>query len=476
MRLKNKDILNMPLEKMNAITESFSKVSEGKVLSKNEEVELQSQVLSFGRTLTKCSNGHIVPPEFKPVISEFEKADYDFTKLPMNLKISIDKTYEDLKMVCEKHSGEFKNTHAKLYCSIYEFFKNPLNLKFMNRIRKDPIVKEIDKSKESLNFRSVELWLADNYEESSEIFGIGSAVAGVKGAFAGLSTEITSTCVTIQGLTAVIAFLLVLLTILIVTLIVINLQYKSELADILKHLSGMNENSDDTTQSDVEYAAAKNMVLHTNPLTKNIFYKPVAGSLNTFNKITSKGYDWFNKILLDAKNKKLKKNSRENLEQSEESILATMGIPFWIIFSIIATMIFIKPAVYFVYRLKLKIYEFFNNEAEMLMVNIEDLKAQINNTTSKTEKARLQKIVDKQLRIYNNMAAIANTFYKAEQTASMDARDDIREDDNINYEEVVNNNQEETTQEISDTSYSTDTDPVKNTDNTSSNPKPTVIF
>jgi hypothetical protein len=474
--MKNKDILNMPLEKMNAITESFSKVSEGKVLSRHEEVELQSQVLSFGRTLSKCSNGHIIPPEFKSIVAEFEKVDYDFTKLPLNLKISIDKTYEDLKTVCEKHSGEFKNTHAKLYCNIYEFFNNATNLKFINRIRKDPIAKEIDKSKESLDFRSLELWLSDKREESNE--GIGTFGA-IKGAFLGLSTEVSSTLITVQGLMSIIAFLLVVLALLLTTLIIINIQYKIELSEILKHLSDVNENPN---SEDTQYVAAKNMISHTNPLTKNIFYKPVAGALNTYNKIASGGYEWFNKMLIAAKNNKLRKNSKEDFSKSNEAAVAGaaavagLSAPFWIIFSIIALMIFIKPAVYFVYRLKLKIYEFFNNEAEMLMVNIEDLKAQINNTTSKSEKARLQKIIDKQLKIYNNMSAIANAFYKAEQTASMDARDDTREDDNVNYEEVVNNTQDESVQEISDTTYSTDTDPITATDTTSTTPKPTVIF
>ena len=448
MNFRNKKIIDMPLEKMNAMVDSFSKVSESKVLSDSEEKELKTQVLSFGRCLTKCGNGHLVPPELKETMKTIEKCDYDITKLPVDLKTSLDRTYEDLKFCISNHTGDFKNTQASLYCSIYEFFSNAKNINFLSKIRKDPAIKNASNSKENyindegITIDSIEMWLADNTDVKS-FEGIGSMIAGVKSAFTALSTNVSRSLLSIHSLITILIILIIIAVVLMITLLIINMQYKAELADVLKLL--VQDKLEGKDKEDYKYLAAKNMVDHTNPLSKSLFYKPVSASLNAYSKITTKGEEWLNKTLTAIK----KSKSKEDLDQSGEAIpvigaiatfIGSFTVPFWIIFSLICIFIFIKPAVYFIYRLRLKGYQFFKEEADMLAVNIEELKDKKDNTTSETEKQRLQKIIDKQERIYTNLSSIAEWFYKAQQDAAVDARDDIRDCDSIDYDKIADEN------------------------------------
>ena len=235
---------------------------------------------------------------------------------------------------------------------------------------------------------------------------------------------------------------------------------------------------------DYRYEAAKNMIEHTNPLTKTFLYKPIAGSVNAFGKISDKGYTWFDKALNEAKN--AKPASKESLDNSQEAIpgfitagitwISGLTVPFWIIFSIVCILIFIKPAIYYIYRLKLKMYQFFKLESDMLLVNIEDLEDKAKNATSEIEKNRLLKIVERQRAIYTNFSSIANWFYKSHQEAAMDARDDVRDCDSTDYDAIVN----ETTSVSETDNVTIDTyqtpDPLNNTNNQSGSRKPSVIF
>jgi hypothetical protein len=477
MKLRNKDILDMPLEKMDGMVDSFSKISESKVLTTGETLELKTQILSFGRAITKCGDGHVIPPEMKPIIKDFEKANFEISKLPLTLKNSLSSTYDDFKRLLANNSNEFNKTQAGLYCKIYEFFLNPVNVKFINRIQKDKSSKKLGLSGEDYSFESLEEWISDS--ESTEAFG---SIAAIKSAFATLSSNITSTLLTVKSLAAIIAFLLILVAILLTTLVVINMQYKAELADILKRLSENKLNNDAAI-----YQAAKNMVDHTNPLTKNLYYKPVNGCLASFSKICDKGYQWFDKSLNSANSGKLEDDSKESLDptKSEEilpgfvtsavSVISKATIPFWIIFSLVLIMIFIKPAVYLVYKLRLKVSEFLKEESEMLKVNIFELQKQYEETTSEIEKARLDKIINKQIAVYNNMASFANKIYADQQVAAINSRDEIRIDDKIDYDKIVEENEsvdDTTNSPVQDSSL----DPINNTSDQTQKPRQSVVI
>jgi hypothetical protein len=130
--------------------------------------------------------------------------------------------------------------------------------------------------------------------------------------------------------------------------------------------------------------------------------------------------------------------------------------PVIVVVSIILIIIMIKPIVYAIYRWKLKCKEFFDDEADMVNLNIEELEDMKLKATSDAEKQRLQKIIDKQRKIARNLAAMGNFFYKTQSNAAMDARDDVRDDDNTQYGDVIdqtNTNPNETT---GDTPVATD--------------------
>lgn len=481
MKFRNKKVIDMPLDKMNAMVDSFSKVSESKVLSDGEEKEIKSQILSFGHCLSKCGNGHLIPVELRDTMKTIEKCDYNINNFPVDLKTSLTVTYDNLKNCLDKHTGEFKNTQAKLYCNIYEFFTNAKNINFLSKLRKDPAMKNVNISKEDFNenegitIESIESWLADNTNDRSyEAFGF---ILGIKAAFTSLSSAIGRLLLSIHSLITILIVLLIVAIILMITLLIINMQYKTELADILKLLA---EDKINASGEESGYMAAKNMVEHTNPLVKTMFYKPVSASFNAYNKITEKGDDWLNKSLTAIKNNKTK--SKEDLEQSGEAIpvigvvagfISSAAIPFWIIFSIICIFIFIKPAVYFIYRLRLKIFTFFKEEADMLNFNIGELKSRAEACTNPIEKERLSKIIKKQDKIYKNLSAIAEWFYKAQQDAAVDARDDVRECDSIDYDKIADENgiNEENPEQ-----YDSSIDPVEQTNPSNGPQKPIVIF
>ena len=106
MFIKTKDIINMPIEKIKSMFDKFSSYTNSKTLSKQEEQEFSEQMMSFSETMKQCGNGHIVSPEMKPIVKEFEKVNYDFSKLPRSLKVGFDSTYRDLKFV-QSNNHEF---------------------------------------------------------------------------------------------------------------------------------------------------------------------------------------------------------------------------------------------------------------------------------------------------------------------------------------------------------------------------------
>ena len=116
---------------------------------------------------------------------------------------------------------------------------------------------------------------------------------------------------------------------------------------------------------------------------------------------------------------------------------------------------------------------FFKEEAQMLESNVDDLKARAESCTNPIEKERLKKIIEKQTKIYTNLSAIADHFYKAQQDAAVDARDDIRECDSIDYDKITDENgiNEENPEQ-----YDSSIDPVEQTNSSNGSQKPIVIF
>jgi Fe-S-cluster containining protein len=108
LNYESKDLLTANISKVDEVMASFDNVTEAKTFSKSEMKEYRGQLLSFYNALGKCGVGHIIPPEFKSVVREFEKADYDISKLGKNLKVSLDHTYNDLSKLLKTNPKEFE--------------------------------------------------------------------------------------------------------------------------------------------------------------------------------------------------------------------------------------------------------------------------------------------------------------------------------------------------------------------------------
>lgn len=426
MFIKTNDVVNMPVDKLQNMFDKLINVNNSKVFNNDEEREYREQILSFAEALKKCGNGHLVSPELKPLIKEIEKVGYDFTKLPKSLKDSFDSTYVDFKMMMNS-SKEFKNTQISTYCKMYEFFHNKDNLFFIDRMQRDPFYKKNAYTAESItSIDTLELALQDDrsLELNFNIITKHALLGSVKTAIFLPNTFV-----------AFVIIISVLLIAAIVALIVINLKYKSELTKILKTVTNEDVKRDgkENVHSVSSYAAAKSMVEKTSPLTKNTCFKPIEFALQALQKITSFGYGVFEKL---TKKLNLAKNSKESYEYSQEFLLGG-GLAIPIIVSIILIIIMLKPLVYWIYNLKMRCSVFFEEEATLLEINIEDLLELQNNAVSEEEKERIGKIIEKQRKAMINMSSLSNFFYKQTNDASLKTRDDIRDNDSIDYGSMV---------------------------------------
>jgi flagellar basal body-associated protein FliL len=469
MKISGRDMLNMPVEKIQKMFDSFTSATNSKVFSRDEERELKAQTLSFMAALKKCGNGHLVSPEMKPIVKAFEKADYDITKLPSSLRMSYEKTYFDLKNVLNEHGGEFKNTAVSLYCKAYEFLADKSNQMFINKLRKDPLAKKNKLTTEGLyDLESLEYWLQDNSEQSQEagmMTALGSLSAGINGLSAAMPIVIT-----------ILAVILICVTAFCITMTIINLKYKAELNKILVKITedDVNKEGAENIKKNSRYNAAKSMQENTSPLTKNTFYKPMDFAVSGLQRIT--GSRNATKYIENLMNQVKKNKSTEGYERSQEG--AIVAIP--IIIGIICLLMCMKSIVYFIYNLRMKISVFFEEEATMLEINIEELNELKNNAVSDSEKARIEKIIGKQKKAMLNMSALSNFFYKQTNEAAMKTREDIDDNDNIPYDNIIDKDEgirTEDTGDISDQTIDSNT-PYETTDGATQQPSgtPVVLF
>ena len=427
MNIRGRDIMNMPVDKMQKMFDNVTRVNDSKVFSKSEEKEMKSQLLSFMGALKKCGNGHLVSPEMKPIIKEFEKADFNINGLPHSLRNSFEKTYVDLKSNLNENGGEFKNSAISVYCKAYEFLLDDSNRSFLNRIRKDPMVKKTGFSTECFdNIDSLEDWL-QNDDQSLE--------AGFFAAMAALPGTALQAMATIKFVGLIIAIILTVIVALLIVLIIVNIKYKTEVSKILSTISDEEIKSNpEEVKKRSRYNAAKSVLEKTSPLTKNTFYKPIDFAISSLQKLTSnKGAcSYIDKMLAKCKNEKF---TKEDYEQSQEAL--GIAVPIIIIVSLILLAMMMKPIVYFIYNLKMRVSVFFEEEATMLEINIEELIKQRDAAQTDSERARLDKIISKQRKAMTNMSALSNFFYKQTNESAIKTREDISDNDAVDYDQAI---------------------------------------
>lgn len=483
MRFTSKSFIDNSVtdDEIGRLVEIFSEVPDSKVFSSDEEKDIRKSWLSFGTTLTNCARGRMIPVEFKPFVKSFEKVDYDITKLPKELKLGLDKTYNDFKSVAG--TKDYKKAAPELYCKIYEFFSNANVTKFFKRVKSDPISKKNSIGLESFDMESVENLL---YENGLEIQSIESSISlaktmglvpSIKDAVMGATTTVAN----MNNLLNVLMLLLIACAILVTVLIIVHMKYTATLNQVVL------ENSEKDIILDKKSAVTSSINImnnETGPLVKNLVIRPALHVESICRNITTKSYDFFDKALKNVKNIKSKEELDENEEtedKSEEGVIdslvgkgiasagakiggavaaagafvgahPTIFITAAVVASVVMLITCIKPLIYYVYRLKLRVSTFFKDQAEMLEVNFDNIRDKINDPrTSPSEKARLEGILAKQKTIAQKLAAYSKSLYGDSNIAAMDARDDIRNEDKIDYDKeitIIDNYEEKQREEI----------------------------
>lgn len=476
LNYESKDLLTTNISKVDEVMASFDNVTDSKMFSKSEMKEYRGQILSFYNTLGKCGIGHIVPAEFKSVVREFEKADYDISKLGKNLKVSLDHTYNDLNKLLKTNPKEFENTSTEAYCKIYEFFSNAKNLNFLKKLKSDPSVKNSALSKEEFIVDSIEAYSQESkyvYDEdmSTEDIKGGMFIKFLTSKFPGVAASISQLSAglgTLSNILAIVMIIFTIISILVCILIIINMHYTSEICKAIKTLTEV-EAGNKFDKDKLTAVAAKSMWDNLNPVSKNLIILPTIRSCKLTGNMITKSGDWFDKALKAAKNAKSREDFDPNQPlteedaQSEESagaIATAVGgavskigavatgaihaitgsalfIPVVVIIFVVLGIFLIKPTIYFIYRTRMRISNFLKDEAEMLEVNYETLQDELDKATTDAERARITKIIAKQQSIASRLASMGDMIYKDNLMASNDARDDVKRDASLNIDNMI---------------------------------------
>lgn len=439
--------------------ETNSSASNSKRWSKAEEIEIQSQFAAFQYSIEKSSMGHIVPPEFKGMVSMFEKADYDVEKLPAKEKALFKETYEDFKFAMSEDPSYFKNSSVSAYCGLYEFFSGQAFKNIYSKMKKSKAVNKAQVSREALTIDGLEGLLNDNYNNLNDAFfssegikEIFSSVRSVKATWSQTPGVIYDT----KNILTVLLIMIIAVTISLITMIIINSSYKIEMSKLLAELTAREieaEGGAEKTRKKKVVEASKNVEEKTPVATKKFLIKPVTVVTNGLQKIfgthgkdVERMIDKADKSREDWDNRDL---SEENLIDVAKTIIAPVGEVvsknkelFWTvaIITIVITVILplLRGSLYFIKSLNLKISNFFKDQHEWTNANVEQLIEKAEDpTTSESEKTRLNKIIEKQKTWSKNLASWSNIFYKGQVEAGNDARDSVREEEKVDFEKLI---------------------------------------
>lgn len=448
-------------------------IPDSKVFTKSEEVEIKSQFAAFQYTVEKCSMGHLCPPEFKGIVSEFEHAGYDIEKLSPATKNSLKQTYNDLKYACENDSRIQKNSAANVYCTIFEFLSGTTAKTLFNRLKNSKAAKKFAISKEDLSVEGLQNALMEYNHNMNDIYAAsmeGKIAEFLKSGTSFINTgtatfkTMPSTFAGIKDLLVIVVFILLVLLVLIIALTVINMAYTTELSKLLSELTSVEikqlGGSENTRKSKV-IEAANNMNTKTPIGVNKLLFKPAALSVKFLDKNIKKNSKVFNDII-DETDKSVE--AFENFDMSKEDgtseALKTI-MDFiktkskWIIipavvFAIVKVIFpMIRGSLYFVKHFGLKASTFFKEQAEWVDLNVESLieKRDDVNTTEE-ERKRLDKIIAKQQAWGRRLSSWANHFYKSQIEAANDARDEIREEEKIDFDKFGEDSEPTVTPEV----------------------------
>lgn len=457
-------LLRIPTEKIQSLFSSANSITAGKQLSKGEEKELMIEVKKFNRALNKVSKGRIVTPELAPTVKAFESAGYDLSKLPGEMGAGLRGTYNDLQNFVRNDPNKYKNTSAELYCNLYEMFADNSMARAVSRFKSSKFIKENEKSREMLNgVASFEQYLAD---QSSE------------GIFAATTTALNTiggTVVGVNNLLGILTVLIVFLIAAIVVLCIINIAYTTALQENVKLLTedAVKNKGKLKSKNEIVQMAMDKMESDIPPISRILFFKPVNTVSGFVKNFFVKNYNKFDRDLTEID--KLK-GSKEDLEQSEEFLgLGAVASGIFIALCLPVLLACSRQMIYYVGHCRLKMSEFFKEQAEWVDINIESLiEKRDDPTTPASEKERLNKIIEKQKTWSDRLIKYSQNCYKTQVEAGNDTRTNIRDDDNKESEI-----ERETEDEVNVNKTNNETNVDESTSDTSVNTpnnKPIAVF
>ena len=439
MKLKTMDLLNTPSEKYDEMLNSLATITPGRGITDEEDIQFRAQSKAMKNALIKMSKNRFVSPEIKPVVQMFEKANYDLTKLPMEVQGQFADTYQKIHSIVAKNPSKYKNSTAELYCTIYEMFANNNLSKLYKRVKSSSLFNEVEISREALKgIENWEYYAGSRLAQSEEWIG-----SGISATVSGIATTVGSVNLMLHTLNTILIFLISAL----IVLCIISATFNIYLAQILEKLSNGEKikkvGPKKAKEESVEEAVV-GLNESTSVMTKTFLYKPVASVGKFINILSTNMYSSFDKTLTNIENNKKSKEDY-NPEQSTEFIpippqVTTSFVITLIIIALRIVLPYLRSMLYYVGHLRLKMSEFFKEQAEWTEIHIEELIAKRDNlATSPIEKERLTKVIEKQKDWAARLTGWGEKLYKSQDEAGSEARSEIRIDDSKDYEQQARN-------------------------------------
>ena len=432
MKLKTMDLLNIPSEKYDAMLNSIDTITPGRGITDEEDIQFRAQSKAMKNALIKTSKNRFVSPEMKPVVQMFEKANYDLTKLPMEVQGQFADTYQKIQSIVAKNPSKYKNSTAELYCTIYEMFANNNLSKLYKRVKSSSLFNEVEVSREALKgIENWEYYASSRLSQSEEWIG-----SGISATVSGIATTVGSVNVILHTLNIILIFLISAL----IVLCIISATFTIRLTQILEKLSNGEKIKKVGPKKAKEESVEEAVVglNETTPImTKTFLYKPVASVGKFVNNLSTKMYASFDKTLTNIENNK---KSKEGYDPEQSTEFSKELIIVCIICLLPAILARLRSMLYYVGHLRLKMSEFFKEQAEWTEIHIEELIAKRDNpATSPIEKERLTKVIKKQKDWADRLTGWGEKLYKSQDEAGSEARSEIRIDDSKDYEQQARN-------------------------------------
>ena len=389
MKLKTMDLLNIPPEKYEAMLNSLATITPGRGITDEEDIQFRAQSKAMKNALIKTSKNRFVSPEMKPVVQMFEKANYDLTKLPMEVQGQFADTYQKIQSVVAKSPSKYKNTPAELYCTIYEMFASNNLSKMYKRVKSSSLFNEVEVSREALKgIENWEYYAGSRLAQSEEWIG-----SGISATVSGIATTVGSVNLMLHTLNTILIFLISAL----IVLCIISATFNIRLAQIVEKLANGEKikkvGPKKAKEESVEEAVV-GLNESTSVMTKTFLYKPVASVGKVVNNLSTKMYAAFDKTLTNIENKK---KSKEGFDPEQSTEVDAVFITVIVVCVLPLVLPLLRSMLYFVSHLRLKMSEFFKEQAEWTEIHIEELIAKRDNpSTSPIEKERLTKVIEKQ--------------------------------------------------------------------------------